>query len=403
MQIRMEQMGKVWTCAMYGLLIVLLGLADVNAQSIHKLGSATIKDFSCEESGSRAQMFDVSPDGSKLAAQLLVVGSDKNISITVATWDISKKAVIGKADVLGPVGYSHQFPNPQYVSNLRFTPDGTRLVSLVGRDLNVIDVQTLAVSHLLSVPEGTTLRRLALSGDSHILAVSSSAATSPWEPATVHLFDVGTRKQIAEWKSAYSPQDISLSPDGSQMLLSNFAKGGPPEGDVALVESLSGTLIRTFDIKNAGGHGSPYGAGGARYLGKNKFLSLPNQSADKPEDLARSTIKIWDIKTGELLHEFTYGKYGIRGPVVARDSSPIIAAITNSGEPADVGRDSERVGFRKMLLFKLNAREPFYVSDDLRAFHSRAIFPDGEIKLSDDGQIIAVSTNDHIEIYQLKM
>ncbi|HJX82970.1 MAG TPA: hypothetical protein VJ723_01355, partial [Candidatus Angelobacter sp.] len=108
-------------------------------------------------------------------------------------------------------------------------------------------------------------------------------------------------------------------------------------------------------------------------------------------------LKIWEIKTGKLLRELSYGVYGVRGTLAAHVDSPIIAAITNSGDPADIRRDHDRPGFSKWLLFDIKNPEPIYVSPKL----SLTNLGDGIIRMSADGTRVAVSQHGIIEIFEV--
>jgi WD40 repeat protein len=279
---------------------------------------------------------------------------------------------------------------------MRFSEGGEYLVAVVGSSLKVLGVPGLDTFLTANAERGYAMRHVAFSQDGKVLAYTSSGDVAPDQPVRVDVNDL-QELRTSSWKLQFAPHSLSLSPDGKRILFSAFPlMQGPHDADVLLYDTYSGKLLRSFDANYPGGH--TWGAGWVQFLGPDRFMTSPSGSVNTANDLKRGTLKIWNVDTEKLIQELSYGPYGVRGEFAAFATSPVVAAITGTEDPAKVGCDEDCGSFRKWLLFDISKSEPVYVSDALHSGKSAGPF-DGEIRMSKNGKIVAVPQGEKVELY----
>jgi hypothetical protein len=361
--------------------------------------------------------FDISPDGKTLVVEY-ATGEGQSPqggrigAIRVSTWDIGSSRIVRQQLIEGPIPAPQLAPNPQHVPNIRFTPDGKKLIAVTGPQIRVLDATDLSILYsILSLDsdpdlEGVAIRAFAVSRDSKWLAVLSSRHVSPCEPTDVHLFQLETGKPAARWSLGETcPRSIALSADGSQMLLSSLLSRAPYDGNpnLLLLDSHTGQALRYFDISAGVSGSSDVRAVDAQFMESNKFIVLVDVPMYTPANVPQSKLKIFDLGTGRLLHELSYPTYGVRGPwEVAAQAS--VAAVLGWGpkNPNEVMRDGWQ-GFERLLLFRLTDKEPFYVSPDDEQTSSAGnnVSPAEFLHLSSDGKVLAVFKARKLTLYEI--
>jgi hypothetical protein len=355
------------------------------------------------------QAFDVSPDGRTLAVEFSAMEADKTWAIWVGNWDIASRKPLAQQRLEGPTVWSEILPTVQYQFNLRFMPDGQKLAAQTGRRIKVLDGVKLIPLYSISAPDtnpppkqGIAIRRFETSGDGKLIAVLFSAAKSPCEPTSVGLFDTQTGKTVAEWTLPQAcPHSISLSPDGSKTLLAGLTLYGSPE--VLLANSRTGQILRSFDKEGVSASSNSH-VGTAEFLGNDRFIDSFQVDMNTPDDLPNSTLNIRNLESGEVLQRLSYSVYGVRGAVALATRAPVVAVLGfGPVKPKDVLRDNDVRGFKRLLLFRLSDKEPFYVSPDISSKERIQTYPDpaSSVQISSDGKVLAVFERGAVKVYHV--
>ena len=210
---------------------------------------------------------EFSPDGRLIAVGLKERG--------VALWDARELTPVG-APLLETGGE---------VKALVFSPDGRRLAALTaGGSLTLWDVGSRSRLHgPLSAGGGTVLAGgLSFRSDGATLATASEIGVRLWDVASgAGLGTIGNGEA----------GDLAVSADGAMIAFARPDRGGAEVWDAAtrtLIVTVDGTLPPFFDLSVAL---SPDG----RMLAVGGFGGV---------------VRLWDVRTGKLVHELDQGGYG---------------------------------------------------------------------------------------------
>lgn len=392
-----------FACKVVFLLILwVLGITGAAATTVRPLKTLDPHKMLTTHPGAYLGDFDLSPDGRFIAllyrtTDLSAKLPDREFTFWMGVWEIDSGKLVKEISIAGPAKYLELFPNPQYTTQMSFSQGGECLVVFVGSKLKVLRFPELDTALTVNAKSGYAMRNFTLSQDGRVLAVASSAAVAG-APLTIGVYDM-QQLESSSWDLQLAPNSLSLSPDGKQILFSAFPMmQGPHDADVLLLDTSSGKLLRSFNVDYPGGHA--WGAGWVRFLGADRFITSPGGSVNTANDLKRGTLKIWSVATGKLIQELRYGPYGVHGEFAAFATSPVVAAITNSEDPAKVGCDEDCGSFRKWLLFDIKNSDLVYASDALHSAESAGPF-DGEIRMSTNGKIVAVPEQEKIALYAI--
>lgn len=222
---------------------------------------------------------DLSADGTRLAVFGSVRGADEAARPTSAlrVYDLATRAVVFSvrpAD--GEYAYSH---------DVRFTPDGKRLLTKASGDLRVWDAATGAE---LGRQKGQgTYGALALSPDGKI-AIAGESTLSAWDWASGD-----APRKLADRVSCHT---LTFSPDGKTIFPLDYATRRPFGYDVA-----TGKRTVRLDL------------GGAvtwlAYSPDGKTLAAGYGRMTKPLAIEQ-TVTLWDVATGEEMKSFPVGRDG---------------------------------------------------------------------------------------------
>jgi hypothetical protein len=371
--------------------------------------SINAADLPSDYGGVLCGSFDISPDGSTLAIEFKSADARGMLGVQVAEWKTATGKQVLRSWVEGPVP-PQQFSNPQYRYDLRFTPDGRRLVVLTGPRVGVFESSSLkplysvAPASIRPTPRyGLVITKFSISGDGSTLAVLSTGVTDlPGSaPVILRLYQLETGRTLAEWQ-VRDPGNIALSPDGKQILFSDLAHAWTGGGDVLLVDSKTGDILRSFST--GWRHGIFVGASDAQFINTEHFIVTSNLWSNSSGHYDASALKIFDIKTGRPMHELTYPPYGARGTIVVAAHMPVLAAISGRQGPAEILSDDDRqTGGPQLLLFRLSDSEPFYVSHDLPPSKLMSASADRYLlRLSADGTSLAIFEDNAVRVYEIE-
>jgi len=363
--------------------------------------------------GAWLDSFDISPDGNTFAAEFEALQEAHEAAIWIGEWSIATGRLIAERSIEGPAPIDQLLPSPpnpaQYSWDLRFTPDGRKLVALDGPRVWVLQAEDLkelysilpAGMHLAST-EVVVLRQFVASGNSNQLAVFSARAIGPWETTSARLFNVDSGERVAQW---VPPQPVSgefsLSQDGNEVLMSQGGFHRAGAADVLLMDSRTGTVLRTF----SSGFGSSQSRGGvyAEFLDKGHFAV----ACRPPAGASHHVLKVVDLSSGNVVQELGYSKHDANANVAIASRTPVIAALIFSWKRG-IGSDLDyplRRWVDWLALFRLGQPEPLYVRQSVRLFEGgNALSVAGirnTIRISSEGKLLAFGEGRAIQVYRV--
>lgn len=354
--------------------------------------------------GASMNAFDVSPDGKTFAAQFEALQEGGKAALWVAEWDVATRRLVGERTVEGPEPTKQFLLSAQYRFDLRFTPDGRRLVALTGPRVEVLDAAKLELLYTIlpgaidpAPSEGDVIRQFVTSSDNRRLAIFSTAAMLGAQPINVCLFEIGTGTEVAHW-TLDRPLcgGFSLSPDGGELLMSQ-PTSQPATDDLTVLDSRRGNVLRAFD---SGLHGSACGFGPyAEFLDTDDLLvATPIFSAG-----SHHALEVMDAHTGKVVRDLGYVKHDARADMAAATRARVIAAFVFSWKRG-IGSDLDAPFTRPvnwLALFRPGDSEPFYVRPNVRMFEG---YPGmrGALRISQDGKVVAFGAERTLYVYRVE-
>jgi hypothetical protein len=189
----------------------------------------------------------------------------------------------------------------------------------------------------------------------------------------VKIADLDSGGVLARWSWQCGSYSIALSPDANLLALAinpdrwGYRDVPAGENNVFIVRPNSGDVVRAFN--------SGYAVSNAEFAGSDKTLvTSPLNSDLGPDD----TVKVWDIKTGEIGEKLSYPKYGLRGSIsISADGSLLaIAAFWLNFKDIRFDRDNTRGGAR-LMLWSLSTGKLVYSSEELGQKYNFGALPMG--------------------------
>ncbi len=231
---------------------------------------------------------DVSADG-RLIAVLLRDGS----KAVAQVWDIENREVV-----------CHFAPELNQHNCIRFTPDGTRLVtsvltSSVPQPYGVLwDAATGGELGRFDMGDTNGVHEATFSPDGRLLALGAKGR--------VRLFDIESRNVVADvpLPNPWNVWDLEFAPSGKTLAT---GQGG---GHVSLIEVGSWRVIKTLQ-------GSGANRCSLRFLGGDRFLLTSSGDA---------TLRVWDLEQGKVLARAATENGPNHGLFVSPDGRQVITA-----------------------------------------------------------------------------
>lgn len=383
--------------------LVLLGLlsvvgfahseeAQVQLEEIYVLKESV---FSSRFAGAHVESFDLSADGKTLAVEFQTWQKTGLGSMWITLWDVEGDRLMTSKRLEGPGREVGTYP--QYVRDVRFSPDGKSVFVLTGPRLVVLNVPKLDFLYAIEAPSlggsqkfiykyslATTANRLGL------LYVYNRFHSASHE---IHILDAENGQPLQKWEFAGQGSNIALSPDGNRVaVISNpeswLAQVQVHERNLFIFDTKNGNLIRSL---NTG-----YNAGEVQFIGEgSQIVTIAlDQGTGYP-------VRIWDVSSSQVVEELEYEKYGIRGNISSSRGGRRLGATTFWENPEDYRKDRTVIrGFSRFLLWDVPSAKPIYISADLEDGMPWHI-PRFLIRLSSDGKRFAVG-GERIVVYKIE-
>lgn len=250
--------------------------------------------------------FAISPDNSKMVVAARVVKKGE-----AGTWlvelNLADKKVIGKCRIPDPAALFLSFDHP----TIQYSEDGDQIIFQSESALHSIDAHSMSVLYSISIP--TTVqsasekgsRRFIISSNGKTIGMFFGQSLFPKQNGEVMLFDAGTGNKLAEWRLDSQVQSFSLSPDGTQILMSALYPADAV--DIFLMGSRSGKIIRTFESgfydKDVTGERL-----NAIFLDGTHFAAVTDNEFTRNAKYMANPIKVFDTTTGKVSKTFAYKK-----------------------------------------------------------------------------------------------
>jgi len=329
--------------------------------------------------------FDLSPDGKTLAVEFGTREPDKRITDWVALWDVESQRLVATKEVehdepKQTLSFSFSrdapktklpFPVPIFwqSKNIRFSPDGRRLLVLTGPSLVALSFPELKVLYTVEdrVTEENVFTQMFIEGfamAANRLAILEQISHNSDQCCAlkVILTDLDAGKVLGQWsRPGDMSQSIALSPDGKLLALTiNPGWDGPKKiaagkNNIFIVKPETGETVRAIN--------SGYAAGNAQFIGGgSRLVTVATNNMMETWD----AVQVWDVDSGKLEQKFGYAKYGLRGGVATSSDGKLLAMAAFWLIPTDVklDRNNPRGGAR-LLLWALPDGKLVYESEKL--------------------------------------
>lgn len=295
--------------------------------------------------GHQAQALDVSPDGTRFVRQdgegsvhgPLVVRDartgDEIVTLDgLCTWDAALPGV--PEERAGCQAYPDE-PFGIWAWRLRWSPDGAMIAVAFDNGLAVWDAATGDLLHTEDAdPNRSDTVDLVFSPDSTHLAVTNAAwlirtlATDTWETVT-------ERELFAD--GAYQMGLAGYSPDGSVLLA------------VGAFRAHTAGALHWFDPETLDITRSKVNV----HQGSVRSVAIHPDGSRLATGGSDGLVRVWDIATGNLVHEVPFGEVGVQGVAFVGDSriavtladGNLLLATTDPDELLDLVRTSLTRGF----------------------------------------------------------
>jgi len=316
--------------------------------------------------------FDLSPDGKALAVEFST-GGRQDIGRWVALWDVDRAHLIGAKQVDSNIPYV-----AWYINNIRFSPDGRKLIALTGPRLVALSVPDLKILYafedrvqLQDAPNQMFIEGFSIASNRLAILRQYDYNSGHSYSLEVQIADLDSGKVLARWGWPRLCYSIAMSPDAILLALA-IPQGrwgdrdiSAKQSNVFIVKPDTGQVVRDFN--------SGYAVGDAQFVGGNNVLvTVPLNSDFSPDD----AIKVWDIKRARVEQELTYARYGLRGGISVSADSKVLAVAAFWLNAKDIKRDRDNVrGGARLLLWTLHGGKLLYASEQLPQEYNRAGLP----------------------------
>jgi hypothetical protein len=395
-----------WIVALAVLWLALGAAGQEPGYGLREIFVPQTSEFTQYHPGSGPGQFDLSPDGKTVAVEFVTQEADKTFGVWVALWDVRTGQLVGEKQVERDIptvisqpvrpGPSVRFPDPWYMEGVRFSPDGHMLLVLTGPRLVAVSVPDLKILYAIedrvrqgNGTKGTYIKdptdpqelQAALREDDRTkgeyiegfaMATDRLAILEQTSHEAVGLISLQPSLKVlivaldgggvlSQWTRPGLSHSIALSPDGKLLALTasphpwGYGHVRTGENDVFVLDADSGQVVKAFS--------SGYVPSDAQFLpGGTELVTTPFAA----KKASQATVKVWNLKTGELERQLTYPKYGVRGDTSISANGKWVAATDLWIDPMDLkfDRDNPR-GYARLLLWNLSSGKLEYDSGNL--------------------------------------
>lgn len=292
-------------------------------------------------SGVKLMGLDISPDENFISVEFRTVENPANpviakginlsriLKIWVGTWNIRSKELTRYKCIAGPLS-PDDWTNAQYTHELRYSHDGRRLVVQMGPRVQVMDADTLETLYSISraeVPyepqQSVLIRHFDISSDDRRIAVLTTDYGSGLnKKSAVAIFDFASGRQLHLWTSNRIANTISLSPDGSQILMMGSIVTG---GDVGIFNSANGKALDAFETGFREWGSRP----NAKIIDQDHFVVVPGGGTDSRGHHSGDAILLFDISAHRVSKTISPKRFGPQGVIALSSNIPLLATISS--------------------------------------------------------------------------
>lgn len=246
------------------------------------------------------RMFDgtVSPDGTIVVAvcgpkHQRLYGESAPPGTTLYAWDTATaKELYRSRDWEG--------------HSVQFSPDGSRFISLLGREVLVGDARTGRLVHRLRGHGGWGIVNFSFSADCTRLATGG-------DDHTAIVWDLTTGKAVLDFDSPRGPVSVvAVSPDGSTVLT-----GCTGDSTVGLWDAATGRRRHRLSTNDRGGTTS------AVFTPDGRHVVVGHGTNGRNTGLAWSA-RLWSVADGKLVREYGGHTDGVQSLTVSADGKQLV-------------------------------------------------------------------------------
>jgi WD40 repeat protein len=348
-------------------------------------------------SGVIPEAFDFSPDGKRIAVEF-EVGEGSHVAIWIGEWEIATKQLIRKKKLELLTGEHPR--HPQFMRELQYSPDGSKIITITGPHLFALDASTLEPEYSLSpTRQNNFLHLFSVSADGSTLALAETGIPLSGQRALIHVADASNGKIEATWELPAEAGTLSLSPDGAQ-IATNLGDNSFAKSDIFIFNSKTGELVSSF---SSGFNSAPeFGAGWILFVDSSTLLVTPGPDTDRHWQPAGRVLKLLDVAKRSEVTEFSLGKSNPTGILSQSADGKLFATVTITlKHPRFLMPTDDVPGQLHLLVFDRNDPHPVA---EMKISSGQSEFTQDPFKprVSNTGQkpLIGLFQKMRVEIYQ---
>lgn len=381
---------RIGYAGIVGCIVLLCTISVMPSPEPELLFTIQARDFPETFSAVFLRSYDISPNGKRIAV-VFETWEGKGGGVWLGFWDIESSRLISHIRLEGPD--KNILVSAQETVDVRFSPDGSMVLVLTGSQLLSVNASSLDVIYSIKPKtthrEGvkpTFIRAFSNASDDSRIAVLDVYHKVHSRSSIVRIFNTDSGSLSREWTFKGTLTDISLSPDGQNVLL--VARSVTPGEEVP--PGVKNVLLVDADTgKRLAGLHTGYLAKDAEFLTGGRSVITVSANVGEWVHFPTDTVKIWDIDSGELIKELTYRKDGIRGSIAVGSKTTLIAACSGHSNVLELALDLSDVGgYNRLFVWDYVSGELIFVSPDITCGTER-FFYNSLVRMSADGQVVA--------------
>jgi hypothetical protein len=344
--------------------------------------------------------------GKEIAVAFQAGVHEKGVSVWLAIWDIGSRKILRRAAIESGLTIE-QAVNPHSGRDVRYTTDGSLVVVGTGPRVLVLKADELTMLKSIdpiqidSGPKyGPSILGFDVSDDGRWVAVLTRSVGMSRSAAGLTLVDLKGSTPSVEWVIRQDVGSISLSNDGSRVALTGYSSGSGDLYDVALLDSKTGKELRAF--QSGCSNPSVCGASDARFWGNDRIVTVPRPATDAGGRFLATSLRIFDVKTGELIRELSPKGFSSIGAISIARQVPVVATINSWETRSDIRRE---LGFHhskpELVFFNLdNGTSRTVLKPVPQGMRSRR--DQYSLRLSADASIVALFESATVNVFKLQ-